>query len=69
LREVKEMKDKGVYKKIEKLELPSNRVCAKNKWIFKTKRNGIFPARLVACGSIQIPGIDFQESFAPVIMM
>jgi Reverse transcriptase (RNA-dependent DNA polymerase) len=61
------MEDKGVYKKIEKSELPSNRVCVKNKWIFKIKRNGIFRAQLVACGYSQVPGIDFQESFAPVI--
>jgi hypothetical protein len=30
-RELKEIEDKGVYKKIEKSELPSNRVCVKNK--------------------------------------
>jgi Reverse transcriptase (RNA-dependent DNA polymerase) len=37
------------------------------KWIFKIKRNGIFRARLVACSYSQIPGIDFNESFALVI--
>jgi hypothetical protein len=36
-------------------------------WVFKIKRNGIFRARLVACGYSQVPGVDFQESFAPVI--
>jgi hypothetical protein len=31
------------------------------------KRNRIFRARLVACGYCQIPGINFNEIFAPVI--
>jgi hypothetical protein len=31
------------------------------------KRNGIFRARLVACGYSQVPGINFSESFAPVL--
>jgi Reverse transcriptase (RNA-dependent DNA polymerase) len=35
--------------------------------IFKIKRNGAFRARLVACGYSQVPGVDFNESFAPVI--
>jgi Reverse transcriptase (RNA-dependent DNA polymerase) len=38
-----------------------------NARIFNIKRNGIFQARLVACGYSQITGIDFNESFAPVI--
>jgi hypothetical protein len=31
------------------------------------KRNGIFQARLVACGYSQVPGIDCSESFLPVM--
>jgi hypothetical protein len=31
------------------------------------KRNGVFRARLVACGYSQVPGVDFTESFAPVL--
>jgi hypothetical protein len=31
------------------------------------KRNGVFCARLVACGYSQVPGVDFTESFAPVL--
>jgi hypothetical protein len=31
------------------------------------KRNGVFRARLVACGYSQVPGVDFTQSFALVI--
>ena len=66
-KEFEDMKAKGVWEKFNKSEIPNGRNCIKNKWIFKTKRNGIFRARLVACGYSQIPGVDFQESYAPVI--
>ena len=39
----------------------------KSKWIFDIKRSGLFKVRLVACGYSQIPGVDFTESYAPVI--
>ena len=35
--------------------------------MFDVKRSGLFKARLVACGYSQIPGVDFKESYAPVI--
>jgi hypothetical protein len=31
------------------------------------KTNGIFRARLVACGYSQVPGIYLNESFSPVL--
>jgi Reverse transcriptase (RNA-dependent DNA polymerase) len=45
----------------------SNEVCIKYKWVFDIKRDGTFRARLVACGYSQVPGVDFQESYSPVI--
>jgi Reverse transcriptase (RNA-dependent DNA polymerase) len=33
----------------------------------KSKRNGVYRARLVACGYSQVPGVDFQETFATLI--
>jgi hypothetical protein len=54
----------GVWEKIEKSEIPNRRNCIKNKWIFKTKRTGIFRKRLAAYGYSQIPGVDFQERYA-----
>ena len=40
----------------------------KSKWVLKIKRNGVYCARLVACGYSQIPGIDFNDiPYSPVI--
>ena len=61
------MESRNVWDVIRKEEVPKDRRCIKCKWIFKIKRNGVFRARLVACGYSQVPGIDFNESFAPVI--
>ena len=61
------MESKKVWEIVKKEDIPKDRRCIKCKWIFKMKRNGVFRARLVACGYSQIPGIDFNESYAPVI--
>ena len=66
-KEFKEMDVRGVWKKISKSEMPAGRRCVKSKWVFKIKRNGVFRARLVACGYSQVPGLDFNDSFAPVV--
>jgi histone deacetylase 1/2 len=66
-KEFDDMSSKGVWKKIQKSDMPNGRNCIKSKWIFKIKRNGVYRVRLVACGYSQVPGVDFQESFAPVI--
>jgi Reverse transcriptase (RNA-dependent DNA polymerase) len=66
-KELNEMTKRGVWEVIDEQKVPNDRRCIKNKWIFKVKRNGIFRARLVACGYSQVPGIDFTESFAPVL--
>jgi hypothetical protein len=64
---VKRNGEKRCLEIVDERDIPINFRCIKNKWIFKVKRNGIFHARLVACGYSQVPGIDFSESFAPVL--
>ena len=61
------MEKRKVWKIIKKDQVPKDRRCVKSRWVWKIKRNGVFRARLVACGYSQISGIDFTESFAPVI--
>ena len=65
-KEIKSMIDRGVWRKVEKNNIPSNRRLIGNKWVFKIKRDGTYRARLVALGYSQIPGVDYTENFAPV---
>lgn len=48
-------------------ELPPGKSAIKVKYIFKRKDNGRYKARLVAMGYSQIPGLDFNQTYAPVV--
>ncbi len=55
-------------------ELPQDRSLLDCKWTYRLKRDGDgkitrYKARLVAKGFSQIPGIDFFETYAPVVRL
>ena len=60
------MIDRGVWRKVDRKNIPNNRRLIGNKWVFKIKRDGTYRARLVALGYSQIPGVDYTDNFAPV---
>jgi hypothetical protein len=69
--EIEMLKEKGTY---ELVELPEDRQAIGSKWTFVKKvdelgRVSRHKARLVALGCSQIPGIDFTETFAPVVRL
>jgi len=53
-------------------QLPPRRKCIGTKWVYKLKRDGNgkftgFKARLVVKGYLQVFGIDFDNTYAPVV--
>ena len=66
-KEFADMKTRNVWTKMKRSSMPKNKRCVKCKWVFKIKINGTFRARLVACGYSQVPGIDHEENYAPVV--
>ena len=65
-KEIKSMIDRGVWRKVDRKNIPNNKRLIGNKWVFKIERDGTYRARLVALGYSQIPGVDYTDNFAPV---
>ena len=64
LRELKAFQDHKTY---ELMPLPEGRKPLGSRWLFSIKSTGLKKARLVAQGYTQQEGIDYTETFAPVV--
>ena len=67
--EYQQLLETGTWKLVK---LPSGKKLLPNQWVFvaKLKANGDidkYKARLVICGDVQNHGIDYEETFTPVV--
>ena len=67
--ELTQLKQKGTWKLVEK---PVDMVPISNKWVLTKKRDKAgnlvkYKAQLVARGFTQRPGLDYNETFSPVV--
>ena len=66
-KEFHDMMKRGVWRRIKRSEVPSDRRTIGSKWVFKRKRDGRYRARLCGLGYTQVAGVDFNANFAPVV--
>ncbi len=62
------MDERKVWTPIKLTRVPPKKKLFGTKWVFEEKDDGRLRARLVALGyAAGIPGLDYQDSFAPVV--
>lgn len=69
-----ELENLRVFNTWEVVPRPTDREVIKCKWVFRKKYNASgdverYKARLVACGYSQVEGMDYTETFSPVVRM
>jgi hypothetical protein len=73
-KEINQLIEMKVFELTPADQVPRGRKVLGSRWVYKTKRNADgtlnkLKARFVVQGCPQIPGVDFGETFAPVVRL
>jgi len=66
-KELEKMESNKVCRKCNKKDLPAGRQLIECKWVFDTKRNGVFRARMLTKGFSKKTGLDCCLQCSPVV--
>ena len=66
-KELNSMNKRNIWNIVPITEILEGRKPIGSKWVLKIKRDGRYRAKLVCLGYKQVPGIDFQDNFAPLV--
>ena len=64
-KEIQSLEKHGVYELVPMSFVPSSQKVVGTRWVNKIKVDGTFKSRLVVQGWSQVPGIDYEGTFAP----
>lgn len=63
-REITNMNENNVY---DLIKTPENCKVINCRWVYKLKSNSVYKARLVAQGFTQVFGVDYEQTYSPVV--
>ncbi|GJQ79125.1 hypothetical protein Trydic_g5378 [Trypoxylus dichotomus] len=66
IEEKKSLIENNTWEEVDRREAGEVKIL-NNKWVLRIENDGRYKARLVVCGNQQEYGIDFTETYSPVV--
>ncbi len=67
IKELNSIKQRDVWEPVKAIDVKNGTRILSTRWLYTVKSDGTCKVRLVAMGRFQRPGLDYWETFAPVV--